>query len=60
MSKLSFIKPFISSADSFFSESNVSLYKHYGFELKKEECIPKTSVMHYAMVRNPKYEKDND
>ena len=39
-------------------ESNVSLYKHYGFDLKKEECIPKTSVMHYAMVRNPKYEKE--
>lgn len=32
-------------------ESNVSLYKHYGFELKKEEIIPKTSVTHYAMVR---------
>ena len=32
-------------------ESNVSLYKHYGFELKKEEVIPKTSVTHYAMVR---------
>ena len=34
-------------------ESNVSLYKHYGFELKKEELIPKTPVTHYAMVRNP-------
>lgn len=34
-------------------ESNVSLYNHYGFELKKEELIPKTTVMHYAMVRNP-------
>ena len=34
-------------------ENNVSLYKHYGFLLKKEECIPKTSVMHYAMVREP-------
>jgi ribosomal protein S18 acetylase RimI-like enzyme len=32
-------------------EKNVSLYKHYGFELKKEEWIPKTTVMHYAMVR---------
>ena len=37
-------------------ENNVSLYNHYGFELKKEELIPKTSVMHYAMVRNPKGE----
>ena len=32
-------------------KSNVSLYNHYGFELKKEEIIPKTNVMHYAMVR---------
>lgn len=32
---------------------NVSLYNHYGFELKKEEIIPKTTVTHYAMVRNP-------
>ena len=36
--------------------SNVSLYNHYGFELKKEELIPKSDVMHYAMVRNPKGE----
>ena len=35
-------------------ESNVSLYNHYGFELKKEEVIPKTTVTHYAMVRQPK------
>ncbi len=35
-------------------EQNVSLYNHYGFELKKEELIPKTNVMHYAMVRQPK------
>ena len=34
-------------------ESNVSLYNHYGFELKKEEIIPKTNVVHYAMVRQP-------
>lgn len=33
--------------------SNVSLYNHYGFELKKEELIPKTTVTHYAMVRKP-------
>ena len=33
--------------------SNVSLYNHYGFELKKEEIIPKTTVTHYAMVREP-------
>ena len=35
-------------------ESNVSLYKHYNFGLKKEEIIPKTTVTHYAMVRHPK------
>lgn len=39
-------------------ESNVSLYKHYGFDLKKEELIPKTPVTHYAMVRQPKNEND--
>ena len=37
-------------------EKNVTLYNHYGFELKKEELIPKTDVMHYAMVRQPKGE----
>lgn len=35
-------------------EVNVGLYRHYGFELKSEERIPKTTVMHYAMVRQPK------
>ena len=34
-------------------ETNVSLYQHYGFELMKEELIPKTPVTHYAMVRKP-------
>ena len=34
-------------------EANVSLYQHYGFELMKEELIPKTPVTHYSMVRNP-------
>lgn len=33
-------------------ESNVGLYQHYGFDLMKEEMIPKTPVTHYAMVRN--------
>lgn len=37
-------------------ESNVGLYQHFGFDLMKEEFIPKTSVMHYAMVRPPKEE----
>ena len=35
-------------------ESNVGLYRHYGFDLMKEELIPKTPVTHYAMVRHPK------
>ena len=34
-------------------EINVSLYEHFGFELSKKELIPKSDVMHYAMVRNP-------
>ena len=34
--------------------SNVDLYKHYGFDLKREEPIPKTDVTHYSMVRTPK------
>ena len=34
-------------------EGNVSLYRHYGFELRKEEWIPKSTVTHYAMVRYP-------
>ena len=34
--------------------SNVGLYQHYGFDLMKEEQIPKTPVTHYAMVRHPK------
>ena len=38
-------------------ESNVSLYNHFGFSLKKEEVIPKTTVTHYAMVRKPIDEK---
>lgn len=34
-------------------EANVGLYRHYGFELMKQEVIPKSPVMHYAMVRKP-------
>ena len=37
-------------------ETNVGLYRHYGFDLMKEELIPKSPVMHYAMVRHPKGE----
>jgi ribosomal protein S18 acetylase RimI-like enzyme len=38
-------------------ESNVSMYRHYGFDLMKEELIPKSTVTHYAMVRKPIYEE---
>lgn len=34
-------------------QSNVGLYEHYGFELLKQEIIPKSDVTHYAMVRKP-------
>ena len=37
---------------------NVGLYKHYGFELMREELIPKTPVTHYSMVRHPIYDKE--
>ena len=36
-------------------EANVGLYEHYGFDLMREERIPKTPVTHYAMVREPMY-----
>ena len=35
-------------------EENVGLYRHYGFDLMKEELIPTSPVMHYAMVKYPK------
>ena len=37
-------------------DTNVGLYRHYGFDLMKEELIPKSPVMHYSMVRHPKGE----
>ena len=36
--------------------SSVGLYRHYGFDRMREELIPKSPVMHYAMVRHPKGE----
>ena len=39
-------------------EANVGLYRHYGFDLMREEQIPKSTVMHYAMVRKPIYEEE--
>ena len=38
-------------------EANVGLYRHYGFELMREELIPTTPVTHYSMVRQPSCEK---
>ncbi len=40
-------------------EANVGLYRHYGFDLMKEELIPKSTVTHYAMVRKPVYDSNN-
>ena len=41
-------------------EVNVGIYQHYGFELMKEELIPSTPVMHYAMVRTPKFTNEEN
>lgn len=41
-------------------EKNVSLYEHFGFELKKKCLIPKSPVMHYAMIKKPSFERDDD
>lgn len=35
-------------------ETNVGMYRNFGFDLMKEELIPGTPVTHYAMVRHPK------
>lgn len=35
-------------------EANAGLYRHYGFDLMKEEFIPEAPVMYYAMIRHPK------
>ena len=35
-------------------ESNVSLYEHFGFELRETNPVPSSSVLHYSMVRDPK------
>ena len=34
-------------------EVNVGLYRHYGFDLMRQELIPESDVNHYAMVRHP-------
>ncbi|MBR5014541.1 MAG: GNAT family N-acetyltransferase [Bacteroidales bacterium] len=35
------------------NDSNVPLYRHYGFELQETNTIPGSSVEHYSMIRNP-------
>lgn len=35
-------------------DSNVPLYKHFGFELQEESMIPNSKVKHYPMVRPSK------
>ena len=35
-------------------ESTVSLYQHYDFKLGEQKFVPKSNVMHYAMIRSPK------
>ncbi len=34
-------------------EKNLSLYKHYGFELMEEQLVPSSNVIHYSMSRKP-------
>ena len=41
-------------------EENVGLYRHYGFDVMSGELIPKTSVSHYAMVRQPKWNYNDE
>jgi len=38
-------------------ESDVSLYKHFDFELAEQTQIPKSDVIHYAMTRSPRQAK---
>lgn len=35
------------------SESNVSLYEHYGFEVLDASVVPKTDIPHWDMMRPP-------
>lgn len=34
-------------------QTNVPMYRHYGFELRETNLIPGSSVEHYSMVRSP-------
>ena len=35
------------------SESNVSLYEHFGFEVLAESVVPNTEIPHWDMMRSP-------
>lgn len=35
-------------------ESNVSMYEHFGFELKETNLIPGSPIKHWSMIRVPK------
>lgn len=34
-------------------ESNIALYRHFGFTLKETNPIPGSDILHYSMVREP-------
>jgi len=35
------------------TETNVSIYQHYGFEIVAEEVVPGTDIQRWAMIRTP-------
>jgi ribosomal protein S18 acetylase RimI-like enzyme len=35
------------------SESNVSIYEHYGFEVLAKGCVPTADIPHWDMMRHP-------
>lgn len=35
-------------------DGNVSMYEHFGFELRETKLVPHSDVQHYSMVRVPK------
>ena len=37
---------------------NVTLYKHFGFQLAEQGLVPGSNVMHYAMMRSPRPVRD--
>ena len=39
-------------------ESNVGLYRHFGFSLVKQDVIPGSEVEHYAMMKKEEERPD--